>query len=172
MHDLALHVGKELVEAGFAGSAGIDALIYRGGAGGDAAGADEGDGAGERLQLYPLLEVNPRMTLGHVGLALQRRLVPGRSGLLLLAGAREVRASGAESFAGLLAKLEAALPLAVAGRDGAKRLGCGVVPLNDPTTAEVTLALWLAAPTGGALREALEACGLRLPWAGCAAVTG
>ncbi len=156
LHDLALHVGKALSKAGFAGAAGVDSLIYR----------------DDTLQLYPLLEVNPRMTLGHVGLALQRRLVPGRSGLLLLVGARDVRASGAESFVGLLAKLDAALPLALVGRDGAMRLGCGVVPLNDPTTAEVTLALWLAAPTGAALREALEACGLSLPWAGCASVAG
>ena len=165
LHDLALHVGKTLSEAGFAGSAGIDALIFRGP-------AEESDGDIKQgdLQLYPLLEVNPRMTLGHVALALQRRLVPGRSGLLLLVGKRELRASGAADFPALVAQLAAALPTAMSGRAGVLRLGCGVVPLNDPATAEMALALWLVAPTGAALRDALAGCGLTLPWAGCAAV--
>lgn len=154
LHAMALHVGAALAKTGFAGVAGVDALVYR-----------SGDGA---LALHPLLEVNPRMTLGHVGLALERRLAPGRSGVLLLVGQRELRQSESVGFAALVERLAAALPMdkSTAG------LRSGVVPLADPTTVESALALWLAAPTGAALKTALATCGLGLPWAGCWGLAG
>jgi len=154
---VAQHVGRTLASAGFAGPAGVDALVYR----------RRSDGA---LQLYPLLEVNPRMTLGQVGLALERRMAPGRSGLLLLVGKRELKASGASDFAALLSALSETLPLQKAGRPGAERLRRGAVALNDPARAQMVMALWLVAPTGGELKAALDTCGPPLPWAGCAAL--
>lgn len=61
LHAVAHRVGAALAERGYVGPAGIDNLVYR-------------DPAG-RLRLRPLLEVNPRSTMGHVSLALGRRLV-------------------------------------------------------------------------------------------------
>jgi uncharacterized ferritin-like protein (DUF455 family) len=61
LHAAAHRVGAALAERGFVGPAGIDNLVYR-----DPAGC---------LRLRPLLEVNPRWTMGHVSLALGRRLV-------------------------------------------------------------------------------------------------
>lgn len=56
------HVGAALHGAGHRGFAGVDALVYR------------RDGA---FHLKPIVEVNPRTTMGRVALGLRRRVAPG-----------------------------------------------------------------------------------------------
>jgi uncharacterized ferritin-like protein (DUF455 family) len=60
LYALGNWVGKRLATAGYHGPAGIDLLVYRGKSG---------------LAIKPIVEVNPRFTMGHVALAL-RSLVP------------------------------------------------------------------------------------------------
>lgn len=52
-----------LLDHGFYGSFGVDAMVYR-------------DDSGE-LQIKPLVELNPRITMGHVALRLQQKLASG-----------------------------------------------------------------------------------------------
>ncbi|MCO4764005.1 MAG: DUF455 family protein [Myxococcales bacterium] len=156
LEDLGLTVGQHLAEAGFKGSAGVDALIFR-----DEQGA---------LQLHPLLEVNPRMTMGQVGLALQRKMVPGRSGLLLLAGQRQLRDSGAANWPALLKLCQARLPLMPGQGRHLGKLAQGVVPLADPARVRMALPLWIVARSGTELQAATDALGLPLPWTGCEAI--
>jgi hypothetical protein len=59
-------VGVALHGRGFRGPAGIDAMVIRGRTG---------------PKLVPLLEVNPRFTMGRIALALRKRIAPGHGGV-------------------------------------------------------------------------------------------
>ena len=60
---LAEHLNQVLCEVGFNGYLGVDAFVFK-----DAAGT---------LSLKPFVELNPRMTMGHVALSLEKHLAPG-----------------------------------------------------------------------------------------------
>ena len=60
---LQQYLVPKLCSVGFEGPFGVDAMVYR-----DA----DGD-----LKIKPIVELNPRMTMGHVALALERKLAPG-----------------------------------------------------------------------------------------------
>ncbi len=75
---IARTVGQQLRAAGHRGPAGIDMLLYR----------DQGDGA---IAWQPLVEVNPRLTMGFVARALKRRIAPGSYGVWLHAPIERVR---------------------------------------------------------------------------------
>jgi hypothetical protein len=62
-------VGARAAGLGYVGPVGVDAFVYR---------------RAEELRLQPLVEINPRATMGRVGLALRSRLAPGREGLFLV----------------------------------------------------------------------------------------
>ena len=59
---LARELGETLREAGYQGPAGLDAMIHEWGPG--------------QLRLRPLVELNPRWTMGRLALALEERLAP------------------------------------------------------------------------------------------------
>ena len=60
---LQQYLVPELCSVGFEGPFGVDAIVYR----------DQD----QQLRIKPLVELNPRMTMGHVALALDRKLAPG-----------------------------------------------------------------------------------------------
>lgn len=76
-------VGRLAVGLGYAGPIGVDAFVYR---------------RGEALRLQPLVEINPRATMGRVGLALRARLAPGREGLFVVLSRSDLKQSGYKSF--------------------------------------------------------------------------
>ncbi|MFN7146735.1 MAG: hypothetical protein ACK4YP_23380, partial [Myxococcota bacterium] len=134
LREAALHVGAALRDQGFRGPAGIDALLYRG-----------PDG----LALKPLVEVNPRMTMGRVARALGERVRHTEVGLWVQVSRDEVRAAG---FAGLPAwaeALRARAPLTTKG-DPALIAG-GALFTTDPAAAERLVTVLVVA-------ESLEAC--------------
>jgi uncharacterized ferritin-like protein (DUF455 family) len=73
---IASLVGDRLRGRGHLGPAGIDMLLY--------------DSRG-RLCLHPLVEVNPRLTMGFIARALKKRIAPGRQGVWMHAPIEEVR---------------------------------------------------------------------------------
>ena len=58
-------VGRLLAQRKFSGHFGVDALI-----------CERRDGSSTQLMIYPVVEVNPRYTMGHLTLSLRKRLDP------------------------------------------------------------------------------------------------
>ena len=106
----ARFVGHALREAGHEGPAGIDALVYR-------------DGAGD-YRLKPIVEVNPRYTMGHVALRIGRSLGEQQDRRFRIVSQAMAKRAGAAS----LAEFAAALPETA-------------VCLTDPQRARYALAV-------------------------------
>jgi hypothetical protein len=135
----ARHVGQDLGRWGLRGHAGIDALVHR-------VDGRAGPAPFEALRLKPIVEVNPRTTMGLVALELGRLLRPGRVGLWRHVTASQARKSGL-TLADLAAKVRTHAPLVVEGG----RLGRGSLFTNDPAAAQAVLAVLLVG-------ETLEGC--------------
>ena len=56
---LTTFIGTELYDAGHRGHAGIDAMIYK---------------SGEQYKFKPVVEINPRMTMGTISLSLKKHI--------------------------------------------------------------------------------------------------
>lgn len=130
---------NELRAADFAGPVGIDALVYR-----DAGGA---------TRLKPVVEINPRHTMGRVLVELMRRTCQGSHGAFRLVNHAQLRAAGEADFPGYARSLAEKFPLRLEG-DPVPRIREGALCLNDPATAQVCLAVFqasqAAAPIGAA----------------------
>jgi len=116
----------ELRRADFAGPIGIDAFIYR-----DAKGA---------VKLKPVVEINPRYTMGRVLVELMRQTCQNCHGSFRLVNTAQLRAEGVEKFPGFAKSLVEKFPLQLEGQP--PRLRSGALCLNDPATAQVCLAVF------------------------------
>ena len=115
---LAEWLAEPLHAAGYQGPVGVDAMVYR----------DR-----DRLRLKPIVEVNPRTTMGRVALKLQQAVNSARTALWLVLSRREVTAAGFADLAEWAVALEAAHPARLMP-DG-KQLSGGVLFTTDPTPA-------------------------------------
>ena len=115
---LANWLAEPLCAAGYQGPVGVDAIVYR----------DR-----DRLRLKPIVEVNPRTTMGRVVLKLQQAVNSARTALWLVISRREVTAAGFAGLAECAAALEAAHPVELMP-DG-KQLSGGVLFTTDPAPA-------------------------------------
>ena len=116
----------ELVRAGFIGPLGIDAFVYR-----DAAGA---------VKWKPVVEINPRHTMGRVLVELMRQTGQNGFGSFRLVNAAQLRAAGVETFPDYARQLAEKYPLRLSGNPPA--IHEGALCLNDPTAAKVCLAVF------------------------------
>ena len=119
--DLSPH----FVACGHVGPVGIDAFVYR-----DAVGVH---------RLKPVVEINPRHTMGRVLLSLMRFVAPGSHGASSLVNAPMVKAVGMESFRAYAEHVMASDPVRLRG-EPKPRIWEGTVVLNDAEKAEVVLA--------------------------------
>jgi uncharacterized ferritin-like protein (DUF455 family) len=119
----------ELKAIGYLGPVGVDAFVYR-------------DREG-RARLKPVVEINPRFTMGRLTVELMRRAAPGVSGKFQLVNAATLRAEGAADFPGYAAQLRERCPLELEG-EPVPRIRRGAVCLNDPARAQAVLAVFLA----------------------------
>ncbi|MXW81609.1 MAG: ferritin-like domain-containing protein [Gemmatimonadetes bacterium] len=115
---LAEWLAEPLCAAGYQGPVGVDAMVCR----------DR-----DRLRLKPIVEVNPRTTMGRVALKLQQAVNSARTALWLVISRREVTAAGFADLAECAAALEAAHPARMMP-DG-KQLSGGVLFTTDPAQA-------------------------------------
>jgi len=121
----------ELRLAGYSGPVGIDAFVYR-------------DSEG-RSRLKPIVEINPRYTMGRLTLELMKQLYPGSHGTFRLLNLPQIRREGFETFLGYVASLAQRGPLQLAGEPVPKLRG-GALCLNDPAVARVCLAVLQVSP--------------------------
>lgn len=122
---LARDLGNELRALGYLGPAGIDALIWR-------------DQSGE-LRLKPLVELNPRWTMGRVALALEERLAPGTQGIWRFFSRAEIASKGFDSIQSFAASLCEKYPVKMAQTGQTRRIEHGVIATNDPSRAQEVL---------------------------------
>ncbi len=131
LHDLFARLfatlGTELKRVNFQGPVGIDAFIHR--------------AAGGRARLKPVVEINPRYTMGRLTLELMKQVAPGSHGRFSLLNRAKLKAAGVESFAACAARLREERPVQLEGEPRPK-IREGAVCLNDPMTAEVCLAVF------------------------------
>ncbi|MBN8248847.1 MAG: DUF455 family protein [Verrucomicrobia bacterium] len=137
---------RELLEPrlrsfGFTGPLGVDALVYR-----DAAG---------RCRLKPVVEINPRYTMGRLTLELLRQAAPGIHGLFELVSRTAMIRSGCVDFAEYARNLSGHSPIRMGGPQPS-RLQSGALCLNDPSQATDWLAVFHAGDAGLIARRIAE----------------
>ena len=126
----------ELRAVNFVGPVGIDAFIYR-----DASGV---------TRLKPVVEINPRHTMGRVLVELMKQTSQGSWGTFRLINHATLRAEGFENFHGYARSLAENFPLQLEGEPFSK-IRAGALCLNDPAPAQVCLAVFQVGRTPDAL---------------------
>jgi hypothetical protein len=122
----------ELQRVGFIGPVSIDAFVYR---------TPQGD-----CRLKPVVEINPRYTMGRLTLELMKRTFPGSCGLFRLVTRTQARAEGFADLSSYARSLGESHPLRLAD-EPLPKIRQGVVCLNDPGQAQVCLATFTVSPT-------------------------
>ncbi len=120
----------ELRRADFIGPVGIDACIFR-----DAEGA---------TRLKPIVEINPRYTMGRLTIELMKRVSPGSHGMFRLVNRTALRAEGFNDFVSYARSLNERFPIRPEG-EPVPRIRDGVLCLNDPAAAQTCLAVFRVA---------------------------
>jgi hypothetical protein len=138
LEEAALHLGRAMAALGFRGPAGLDALVHR---------------TADGYALKPIVELNPRMTMGRVAKALEKRVRPGRVGLWVQVSRDEARAAGFPGLSDWAAALRARAPLAVAGAP--PQVTGGALFTTDPAVAERLVTVLVVAPTLAECRRIL-----------------
>ena len=133
---------SELRRADYCGPLGIDAFVYR-----DAA---------NQPRLKPIVEINPRYTMGRVTVELMRQTCQGSLGLFRLINRAAVRAEGFENFPAYAGSLSEHFPLELEGEPN-PRIREGALCLNDPARASVCLAVFHVSRTLASLPFPLSA---------------
>lgn len=122
---LVASLGPRLLAAGYSGPVGIDAFVYR-----------DGDGA---VRLKPVVEINPRFTMGRLTLELMRFVAPGSSATFRLVSSSELNGSSGGFSAWAAEQLEAR-PCRLCGAPKPKIVE-GLVCLSDPSRARHHVAI-------------------------------
>ena len=115
----------ELQRVGFVGPVSIDAFVYR---------TPQGD-----CRLKPVVEINPRYTMGRLAVELMKHTCPGSCGLFRLVSRAQARAEGFADLSGYACSLAERLPLRLEG-EPVPKIRQGALCLNDPRQAQVCLA--------------------------------
>ncbi|NJM54976.1 MAG: hypothetical protein HC841_02770 [Verrucomicrobiae bacterium] len=118
---------EELRAVAYQGPLGVDAFIYR--------------DAGGVIRLKPIVEINPRYTMGRVTAELMKDTAPGSHGVFRILSKAALREQGFDDFRAYAQALQESQPVHLEGAPVA-RIRSGTLCLNDPETAEACLATW------------------------------
>jgi uncharacterized ferritin-like protein (DUF455 family) len=125
---------EELRRVNYLGPVGIDAFAYR--------------AADGKIRLKPIVEINPRYTMGRVTVELMKHVAPGSRGLFKLVSRKQVFAEGFADFSTYACSLSDRFPIRLKG-EPSPRISKGAICMNDPAQAQVCLAvLHVAHATG------------------------
>jgi uncharacterized ferritin-like protein (DUF455 family) len=125
--DIRVLLEDELRRAGYLGPVGIDCFVYRTAQG--------------QCRLKPVVEINPRYTMGRLTLALMKQTCPGSHGLFRLVSRAMMRAEGFDNFANYAHGLADRFPLVLEGEPVSK-IREGALCLNDPARAQSCVAVF------------------------------
>jgi len=128
----------ELHRVGYLGPFGIDSFIYR-------------TPLGER-RLKPIVEINPRYTMGRLTLELMKQVAPGCFGKFRLFNRATIQKEGFDDFTAYARHMERSYPIRLGG-DSVTRICSGVLFLNEPTRARVCLAVFQVGSSLGELMQ-------------------
>ena len=128
--DIFALLEAELRRANYLGPVGIDAFAYR-------------DTSG-KFRLKPVVEINPRYTMGRVTVELMKHVAPGSHGLLKLVSRKQALAEGFGDFVAYARSLTEKFPIQLKG-EPSPRISEGAIYLNDPVQAQVCLAVFQVA---------------------------
>jgi hypothetical protein len=125
-----------LGEVDYVGPLGIDAFVYRLPDGG--------------CRLKPVVELNPRYTMGRLTVELMKQSCPGSAGVFRLVSRAAAREEGHADFSSYARTLSERFPLSLEGAP-IPRIRAGALCLNDPAHAQVCLAIFRVSRTVDAL---------------------
>jgi len=117
----------ELRRVDFIGPIGIDAFVYR-----DPFGA---------ARLKPIVEINPRYTMGRLLVELMKQTCQGSCGRFRLVNRATIRAEGFDELSAYAKTVTERFPLRLEG-EPIPKIREGAICLNDPARAEVCLAMF------------------------------
>jgi uncharacterized ferritin-like protein (DUF455 family) len=126
--NLVRDLGYRLQKAGYQGPAGVDALLWRN---------DKNE-----LRIKPVVELNPRWTMGRVALELEKHLMPGVSAVWAFIPIREIKALGFADAHTYAQELDKTYPLV----RKKNQILSGVVFTNDPLPAQEVLTVLATLP--------------------------
>ena len=112
--DILVLLEAELRRVGFVGPVGIDAFVYRTGAG--------------ACRLKPIVEINPRYTMGRLTVELMKHVAPGSHGVFRLVSRKQAQAEGGEDFVAYARLLTRQVPAAPRRRAGVENSRRGALP--------------------------------------------
>ncbi len=136
--DIFARLEARLAAVGHQGPVSLDAFVYR---------TPEGT-----CRLKPVVEINPRYTMGRVLVELMRRTCPGSCGVFRLIGRGQLRAEGTEDFPAYARALCGRDPLRLEGAPE-PRIREGTVCLNDPAEVQACLAVFQVRRTLGRITD-------------------
>ena len=129
--EIVLLLDEEFRRVGYVGPVGLDAFVYR---------AEDG-----RPRLKPVVEINPRYTMGRLTVELMAHICPGSHGMFRLVNRAMLRVAGFGDFTTYADALRERSPPRLEG-EPVPRLREGALCLNDPAQVQVCLALFQARP--------------------------
>jgi uncharacterized ferritin-like protein (DUF455 family) len=127
-HNMLRDLGQRLREIGYCGPAGVDAFLWK--------------GKDQSIRLKPLVELNPRWTMGRVALEIEKTLSPGVNAVWLFLPLRDLKNRGYENAEHFVHEMQKKYPLKLTQRSGGGvRIESGVVFTNDWLRAKSVLTL-------------------------------
>jgi uncharacterized ferritin-like protein (DUF455 family) len=125
--DIFTLLEEDLRRVNYLGPVGIDAFAYR--------------AANGKIRLKPIVEINPRYTMGRITVELMKHAAPGCLGLFRLIGRKQIFAQGFVDFTAYARSLSERFPIQLKG-EPSPRISEGAICLNDPAQAQVCLAIF------------------------------
>jgi uncharacterized ferritin-like protein (DUF455 family) len=125
--DLFTRLEAELRRLDYQGPLGLDAFVYR---------TPTGD-----CRLKPIVEINPRYTMGRLTVELMKRACPGSQGVFRLVNRAQAKREGFETLPDWGHSLQERCPLRLEG-EPVPKIRSGAICLNDPAQAQVCLAVF------------------------------